>query len=92
MMYERLQDWPETLPCGCCRGYFLCPEALRLWREYGRAYERRRMAKTEREKLAALADERYYRWQYDLHFTLDKSSPYDILNPGRQGDRTPNDQ
>ena len=25
---------PETLPCGCIPGYFLCREAERLWHDY----------------------------------------------------------
>ncbi len=29
------------LKCGCDRGKFLCPEAVRLWNEVNRAYESR---------------------------------------------------
>ena len=25
--------------CGCIRGHYLCPEAVRLWRRVGSAYE-----------------------------------------------------
>jgi len=28
----------NKLSCGCKRGYFLCPEAERLWRDYNSAY------------------------------------------------------
>lgn len=29
----------NTLPCGCRRGEYLCPEAVRLWNEVNRDYE-----------------------------------------------------
>jgi hypothetical protein len=29
----------ETLQCGCIRGQFLCPEAVRLWAAYNTAYK-----------------------------------------------------
>jgi hypothetical protein len=28
----------KTLPCGCVRGHFLCPEAERLWAETERTF------------------------------------------------------
>jgi hypothetical protein len=31
---------PPTLPCGCIRGEFLCPEAVRLWGQVNHIYEK----------------------------------------------------
>lgn len=45
------------LPCGCERGEFLCPEAERLWAEYGRTY---RFGTTEECEAARKA--------YDTHW------------------------
>jgi hypothetical protein len=29
----------KELPCGCVRGEFMCPEAVRLWKRVNEAYE-----------------------------------------------------
>ena len=45
MTPSQVRDFMERnklapLPCGCQAGFFLCPEAVRLWDDVGRAFHR----------------------------------------------------
>ena len=42
--------------CGCIRGYFLCPEAIRLWGLYSLEYNNKNYKRAE-----------HYRRQYENH-------------------------
>ena len=43
--------------CGCIKGYFLCPEAVKLWRLYILEDDNKNYKKAN-----------YYREQYENHF------------------------
>jgi hypothetical protein len=51
-----------TLPCGCIRGEFLCPEAVRLWGQVNHIYEKCEL------NLAAWKEYDTARWEYSMHF------------------------
>jgi hypothetical protein len=39
-MRRTVGDPVDGLPCGCRRGFYLCPVAERLWREAGAVWQR----------------------------------------------------
>jgi len=55
------------LKCGCVRGYFLCPEAIRLWGLYSLEHNNKNYKKAE-----------YYRKQYEDHFNYSNEKPQKI--------------
>lgn len=51
-----------SLPCGCIRGEFLCPEAVALWAKVSRVWEDEKRGLATREQYQAAVD------NYRAHF------------------------
>ena len=54
----------NKLKCGCIRGYFLCPEAIRLWGLHSLEHNNKNYKKAD-----------YYRKQYEEHFNYSNEKP-----------------
>jgi len=64
--WKRIKEWwekteNETFPCGCVRGEFLCPEAVRLWGIVKEKYEESKITGNWRDYEKARQD-------YEDHF------------------------
>lgn len=55
----------EYLLCGCCRGFFLCPEAEALWAEVNAAYK---ASLGQANESAPVAEYKAARRKYASHY------------------------